>query len=125
MVSPDTANLVWSSQPAATTELVNSMRYRTKFDLTNASQARVVVYVVGAGAATAQLCAQYSTDQVTWSDLDGSGTPCTTINATGVQVSEFVNLAAAARADVFLRIIGKNGNGTKSPSFGQIAIQVK
>jgi hypothetical protein len=110
--------------PNAVTELVGSMRYRTKIDLGNATQARVVAYVVSAGAAAAQLCAQYSTDQVTWVYLDGASGPCASINATGVQVSSFVNLAAAAKADVFLRVVGKSGGGV-SPSFGQIAIQVK
>jgi hypothetical protein len=125
MVSPDTANVTWVSMPAALTELLGQMRFRTKYDLTNATQARVAVTVLIAGAATASICAQYSTDQVTWAYLNGGTEPCATINATGVRTSAFVNLAAAAKADVFLRIVGRNGNGALGPSFGQISIQVK
>jgi len=125
MVSPDTANTTWVSMPVALTELLGSTRYRTKYDLTNATQARIVVNVLTAGAAGAAICAQYSTDQVTWAYVDGGTEPCATINATGVRTSAFVNLAAAAKADVFLRIVGRSGNGALGPVFGQISIQIK
>jgi hypothetical protein len=125
MVSPDTANTTWVSMPAALTELLGSTRYRTKYDLSNATQARIVVNVLTAGAGGAAICAQYSTDQVTWAYLDGGTEPCATINATGVRTSAFVNLAAAAQADVFLRIVGRSGNGALGPVFGQMSLQIK
>jgi hypothetical protein len=123
-VSPTTANVTWGSMPTAVTEFSSSTRHRTKFDLSNSSQARIVVNVQNGGAPTASLCAQYSIDQVTWSYLDGSSGPCVTINLTGVRASAFVALAALAKTDVFLRVVGRNGSG-QSPSFGQISIQVK
>jgi hypothetical protein len=125
MVSPDTANVNWPNMPAALTEFLGQTRYRTKYDLSNATQARMVVNVLTIGAPTAAVCAQYSTDQVTWNYLDGGTEPCATINVLGVRTSSWVNLAAAAKADVFLRLVGRNGNGALSPLFGQIALQIK
>jgi hypothetical protein len=125
MVTPDTASEVWTNMPAALTEFLNSTRYRTRYDLTNATQARIVVMVMTAGAANSIVCPQYSTDQVTWNYLDGGTGPCAVVNATGVRTSAFVNLPAGAKADVFLRIVGKDGNGSADPAFGQISIQVK
>ena len=78
-----------------------------------------------AGSANALICAQYPTDQVNWFYLDGGTTPCAAINATGVRTSAFVNLVAAAKADVFLRSVGRSGDGSADPAFGQISIQVK
>jgi hypothetical protein len=42
-----------------------------------------------------------------------------------VCTSALVNLVAAAKADVFLRIVGRSGDGSADPAFGQISIQVK
>lgn len=125
MVSPDTASEVWNNMPLVLTEFLNSTRYRTKYDLTNATQVRVVVMVLTAGSANSLVCAQYSTDQTTWNYLDGGTGPCATINATGVRSSAYVNLPAGAKADVFLRIVGKDGNLSADPAFGQISIQLK
>jgi hypothetical protein len=36
-----------------------------------------------------------------------------------------VNLAAGAKADVFLRVVGQDGNGAASPLFGNIELQTK
>jgi hypothetical protein len=125
MVSPDTANETWYNMPAAPTEFMGSTRYRTKYDLTSATQARIVVMVMTAGSASALGCVQYSTDQATWTYLDGGTGPCTAINGTGVRASGLVNLAAAAKADVFLRVVGKDGNGAADPAFGQISVQIR
>jgi hypothetical protein len=111
--------------PAALTELGGSARYRTKYDLSNATKARVVVNVMVAGSANAVICVQYSTDQTTWSYLDNGTEPCAAVNATGVRTSAFVDLATAAKADVFLRIVGRSGNGWTGPQFGQISLQIK
>jgi hypothetical protein len=125
MVSPDTANETWSNMPLLATEFLGSTRYRTKYELASVSQARIVVMVLTAGAAGAQICAQYPVDQLVWVNLDGGTGPWAAINAAGVRTSAFVNLAAGAKSDVFLRIVGKDGNGSADPAFGQISIQVK
>jgi hypothetical protein len=123
-VTADFAALTWSNQPAAVTEA--GSRFRTAFNLTNANEARMVVNVQAAGAATpAKLCAQYSTNQTSWNFLDGVSGPCSDINATGVRTSPFVSLDVGARADVFLRLVGRDGNGVADPAFGHTAIEVR
>jgi hypothetical protein len=125
MVTPFAIAAAWTNQPAAVTEIFGVTRNRTRFTLTNASQARMHVSVQTIGAVAAQLCAQYSTDQIAWASLDGSGGPCVPINLLNVQSSGWVNLVAAAKADVYLRLVGQNGDGFLDPAFGNIAIEVK
>ncbi len=115
----------WPNQPAAVTEIFGATFNRTRFTLTNATQTRLHVNVQAVGAAGAQLCAQYSTDQVAWSYLDGSAGPCTGIATLTVRSSAWMNLAAAAKADVYLRVVGDDGNGSADPAFGNVAIEVK
>jgi hypothetical protein len=118
------ANLTWSNMPNTLTELPVAPRYRTRVDLSNVTQARITVVVMVAGAATARLAVQYSTDQVTWNYLDGFSGPFVNINTTGLQVSSWVNISSGARGDVYLRIVGLNGNGA-SPQFGLITVQFR
>jgi len=118
--------LTWTNMPAAETELPTSPRYRTKVDLTNYRQARMVVNVLTAGATTpAKLLVQYSTDETTWYYLDGSSGPSVNIDATGVKVGSWVNLTSGAKADVFLRIVGIDGDGVADPQFNEITVQFK
>jgi hypothetical protein len=123
-------DFTWASMPAALTEMPSpnspaSTRYRTQYDLTSATQARLVLTVTVAGSASANIRVQYSTNQSTWYYLDGSSGPSVAISSTGVKTSAWVNLTAGAKADVFLRIVGINGNGSASPSFGRIDLQLK
>jgi hypothetical protein len=112
----------WTNQPAATTELYGFTRNRTKVDLTAANQCRFLSNVSVQGAASSQLRVQYSMDQSTWIDLPG-----TTISTgtTGLQVSTFTNLPAGAKQDVFLRVVGQNGDGNADPAYGSMSLQVK
>jgi hypothetical protein len=116
---------IWSNQPIAVTELFGVDYLRTKADLTNASQARLLVNDITAGAATTELRTQYSTDQSTWNYLDGGTGPNVAINALGVRVSSWVNIAAGAKSDVFVRLVGINGDATADPAFGITELQVK
>lgn len=116
---------VWTNQPAALTELFGTTTGRTRADLTASSQVRIEVNVAQAGAATAAIRAQYSTDQTSWNYLDGGTGPSVNINATGLKVSSWVNLASGAKGDVFLRAVGLNGDATADPGFSNIILQVK
>lgn len=115
----------WTAQPAALTELLGVTTARRKFDLRRYTQARVVAYVDTAGAAGAKLRAQYSTDESAWAYLDGATGPSVAVDATGVEVSAWVDLEAAARADVFLRLVGIDGDGAADPVFGTLALQFR
>jgi hypothetical protein len=118
-------NASWSNQPAPLTELFGTTAGRVRTDLTASTQVRLVSNVAQAGTATAAIRVQYSTDQAAWNYLDGGTGPAVNINPTGVKVSSWVDLTAPAKADVFLRVVGINGDGTADPGFGNIILQVK
>jgi hypothetical protein len=116
----------WSNQPAAVTELLGSTRFRLKYDLSNATAARLIVNVVAAGAATpAKLRLQYSTDLLTWNYMDDVSGPSVDIDTTGLKVSGWTTLAPEARADVYLRVVGLDGNGSADPSLGLLQTQIR
>jgi hypothetical protein len=122
----------WTNMPAAKANLFGVGRQQTA-DLTNFTEARLAVCVDAAGAAGAQLAVQYSTDGgSTWKYLDdtadgaiGSATPKVSIASSGVAVSAWMTLAAAARADVRLRVVGDTGDGAVDPSFFFIELEVR
>ncbi len=117
----------WTAMPAALTEFNSNTQGRTKADLTNATQSRLVVHMMSTqGAASAELRAQYSTDASAWNYLDGATGPAVAINSASVTLaSAWVSLVAGAKADVFIRVAGINGDGIISPSFGNISLQVR
>jgi hypothetical protein len=115
----------WTNQPAALTELFGATASRLKADLTAAAQVRLVCNVVTAGGASAAIRIQYSTDQSSWNYLDGSSGPSVSVSSTGVKVSAWTSPAAGAKADVFIRAVGINGDNTADPSFSNILLQVK
>lgn len=125
VIAPQSA-VTWSSQPAAVTELFGAPRSRLRLDLTGRRQARLTVRTVGAGAAAAQLRAQYSTDESVWAYLDGSAGPSAPLGAANTTAAgAWVDLAAAAKADVVLRVVGIDGDGAANPSFGLVTLQVR
>ena len=90
------------------------------------TSSRIIVNVATLGATSAQLRAQYSTDLATWNYLDASNGPASgVINTTGLKVSAYSALVAGAKADVYLRIVGTDGDGVADPAFGQIEVQFK
>ncbi len=116
----------WVNQPLAVTEFLGSSRHRTRVDLTNANQARITVHRFGGtAAATAEIAVQYSTDGVSWFYLDGVSGPSVNISTVGLQVSNWVNIASGAKGDVYLRIVGRGGNGAADPLFGLITVQFR
>jgi hypothetical protein len=118
-------NPTWTNQPAALTELFGTTIGRVKADLTASAEVRLLANVAQVGSATAALRVQYSTDQASWNYLDGATGPAVNINTTGLKVSSWMALAAGAKADVFLRVVGVNGDATADPGFGNIILQVK
>ncbi len=114
----------WPKQPAALTEFLGKTDLRSKIDLSGATKARLVAHVITAGAATAALRVQYSTNEIDWYYLDGDSGPSVAINATGTRASSWVDLTAAAKADVFIRLVGINGDAVAKPTFALIALQL-
>jgi hypothetical protein len=119
------AALPWAAMPAALTEFLGLTVGRLKADLTLYREARLIVNVQAAGFAGASLRVQSSTDLAAWAYLDGSGAPSSAVDATGMIDSGWVAMAAASLADVYLRLVGINGNGVATPTFGAITLQVR
>lgn len=120
------ATLQWMNQPITLTEFIAATRHRTKIDLSGYNQARLTVVTAVTGAVNAFVFAQYSTNQSDWRALDGvfgpSNNICTPI---GLKVGNWVNIETEAQQDVYIRLVGINGNGKADPSFGLITLQVK
>lgn len=105
--------------PAAVTEFPGL--YRTKLDLTNADQVRLVARVGVAGSASAVLKAQYSTDESAWSDL----TPTASLAAVATPATAWAAVPAGAKADVFIRLVTSGGDGAADPQVRQVQLQVR
>ena len=127
VISPGPTAFSWAV-PAALTEFNASVLYRAQHDLTNATQARLLLFLPSPNIvppAIPVLAAQYSTNGGTaWSYLDGSTGPALTYGA-GVVSSGWISLTAGAKADVLLRVVAAGGNGSTSLVFGAIYLQVK
>lgn len=119
----NTATIQWQNQPSALTEFLGAISRRTKIDLSNLTQARLITRVDVAGATGAKLAVQYSTDESSWNYLDDSSGPFAIIDTTGLKISSFVNISTLALTDVFLRIVGTGGNGVADPNFSNIISQ--
>lgn len=113
------ASTTWTNMPAALTEFTGSPR--TRYDLTDADDVRLVVCVGVAGQGGATLKAQYSTDQSNWSDLTGAAAA----DALNVQTTAWAAVPAGAKGDVFIRLVGQGGNGTLDPQFRLVQLQVR
>jgi hypothetical protein len=123
------AAATWMNMPAALTEFPgNSTFARVRKDLSRFTQCRMIVRTYGGTfVAGAQLRAQYSTDQTTWNYLDGGMGPACNVDAVATVASAWTDLArkAMASGDVFLRIIGINGNGTADPQIGLVTLEFR
>jgi hypothetical protein len=116
--------VTWTNMPLADTEFSNLPR--DKLDLSGYTQARLIVRLTVAGASGADLRAQYSLNQSSWANLDGANGPELSVDSAGTLDSGWFVLDANARVnDVFLRIMGKDGNGTADPQFRNILLRFK
>jgi hypothetical protein len=124
------AGATWTSMPAALTEFNGNIRTRVKTDLTDYTQAQITAAIGTAGSVNAELRIQYATDgdtQATWAYLDNTSGPLVNIGsgAGAGKAGSFVTLVAGAKAAVWLRVVGINGNGTASPFVGNVAVTFK
>lgn len=107
-----------------------SHRYALKADLTNFTQVRLVVNKQGtAGAAASKIILRYRTafdaTASNWSDIGESEVSCAINVQNTVVVSSWINLAAGAKADVFIVPLMSGGDGALDPIVGTIVAQFK
>lgn len=121
------ATSAWTAMPAALTELRGLTSYRVRYDMTNAIQARIVCRMGSpAGFAGSELRVQYAADDSTWAYLDGVDGPKVSIDvASSTRVGSWVNLAAGAKVDATLRVVGINGDGAVSPAIGNTHVEFR
>jgi hypothetical protein len=125
VISPGAAAISWAV-PVALTEFNGQRLYRARNDLTNATQARLLLYNANlAVLINPTLVAKYSTNGgSTWNYLDGATGPSLTY-AGNEQNSGWVTLTAGAKTDVLLGIFASGGDGSTVCNFGTIYLQVK
>lgn len=120
----------WTNMPAAATLLFGANLHIRKLDLTNYTQARLVMTKGSvAGVAGSKIILRYYTAwSATASDYLDIGTSeislATDGGADGL-VSSWVNLAAGAKADVWIGVIGTGGDGAVDPTFGTISAEFR
>ncbi len=123
--SSTTYYLQWTNMPAALTEIFGNTYYRISYNLSNFNYARLVGNVVQAGATNAQIRVQYSVNGTNWFYLDEVSGPNVAINTTGLKISNWVKIAPGAKTDVYLRLVGINGDGGADPRFNCFRLQVR
>ncbi len=120
MVGPETT----ITNVAAALAEINTA-FRTKYDLSKCSQARLAVAVKTIGSAAAEVRIQYGLDESTWNYLDGLTGPAVNISASGAKASAWGPIATLAKADVFLRAVTIGGDGAADPVIGNVTLQVR
>jgi hypothetical protein len=128
-VVSDETTLILTNQAAAQQFLMNTTRYSMNLDLTKFSKVRLNAYKdATAGAANAKLTVIYkagawSATIGNWSDI-GVSEVGVAINVTNQPLtSGYVDLAAGAKADVWVAVAQVGGDGVLDPVFGTIALE--
>lgn len=124
------AGSTWTNQPAADTFLFGSSRHIMQADLTGYRQVRLVVNKQATAAkAGATIRAVYRTSfSTTESDYASIGTSAVSVatdTTNAMLTTSWVDLAAGAKADVFVGAIGAGGDGAIDPTFGSISLQFR
>lgn len=125
------ASLTWTNQPAAATFLNGASRTVIRKDLSAFTQARLVVMKAGTNAtAGAKLHLRYnaSNNFTVGNYLQIGASAAASVNidtADTMLTSAWVDLAAGAKADVYLAVVGEGGDGATSPVFGSIVAEFR
>jgi hypothetical protein len=125
------SSAAWASMPAADTFLFGNDRHATQVDLSQFTQARLVVKMEGtAGAAGATLALRYvSPFSATVGDYlevgDAAPVELAVDVADTLLVSAWEDMASGALGDVALCVVGYDGDGAASPAFGNIYAQFR
>lgn len=117
------SQLTWTNQPATLQELLNVTHRRSVLNFAQVGQIRMLTRIATAGAVGAVLFIQYSTNETDWNILTSNQID---VGSTGTKVTAWENIPTGAKSgDVFVRIVGQNGNNNADPQFGTISLQVK
>lgn len=120
----------WTNMPAAVTLLGSSAASVARVDLAAYTQCRLTVTKMAvAGAAASKVILRYKTtfDTAAANYLDiGTSEVSVAVNVANTGLaSSWIDLAAGAKADVFVAVVGSGGDGVLDPAFGVISAQFK
>lgn len=126
----DGAGLTLTNMALALAFLGGSHRYAIKADLTNFTQCRLIVNKQGtAGAAASKIILRYRTafsvTTTDWLDIGTSEVNCAINSQNTVVASSWINIAALAKADVFVTVLCSGGDGALDPVIGNVVAQFK
>ena len=134
LATPVLAALIWTNMPSAASFFLSTAtvaKNTTKADLTNYTQVRLLVNKQGtSGAASSKLILRYKATPFTqtvanYVDIGTSEVSvATNVNNTFLATA-WINLAAGAKADVFVDIVGSGGDGALDPAFGSVVAEFK
>ena len=126
----DSAAITLTNMALALNFFNASHRFALKADLTNFTQVRLIVNKQGtAGAAASKIILRYitafNTTPANWLDIGTSEVNCAINVQNTVLASAWINLAASAKADVFICPLMSGGDGALDPVVGSISAQFK
>ncbi len=124
------ADATWTNMPAAATLLFGSTRHIGRLDLSKRTQVRFVMTKGSvAGASGSKIILRYYT---AWSstvgdylDIGTSEVSLATDGGIDGLVTSWVDLAAGAKADVWIAVVGSGGDGALDPTFGTIRAEFR
>lgn len=112
------APLTITNIPAPVTE---ADRSRLRVDLTRATSARLMRDVSTAATGAAMAKVQYSSNGSSWSDLG----PAVSLAPASFFVGAWEAIPEGAKADVYLRVVTYDGNGSDDPVIDRMSLQVR
>lgn len=123
---------VWFNMPLAEALFPNGgVRFITKVDLTRYSQCRLLCTMSTVPAAAgAVLALRYSPNAVLNvgnfnTDIGTTAVEVACDSADTITVSNWTALAAGAKNDVYLAVVGSGGNGATDPGFASVTAQFR
>lgn len=122
------SSATWTNMPLAETLVNGSSRHIRKVDLTGYSQVRIVGNIQTAGVAASIIYPKYKStyDTVVGNYTNLSSGACEfVLTNTGGYESSWVDIATAAKTDVYLCLAGSGGDGATSPATGTLALEFR
>ncbi len=124
------ADATWTNMPLAATLLFGSTRHIGQLDLSKRTQARFMMTKGSvAGASGSKIILRYHT---AWSsnvgdylDIGTSEVSLPTNGGIDGLVTSWIDLAAGAKADVWIAVVGSGGDGALDPTFGTIRAEFR
>ena len=118
-----------TDQAEAEQFLANSSAALQKLDLTEYSQVRLIARVTTASASVNTPQVDFAFKAGAFSTTPGDYTEVAGVEASlaavGLVASAWVDLPAAARADVFLAVLQRGGDGVADPAVGRVEVQFR